>query len=99
MIGLGYIYIMQNRILELSFSWRRASNLACNSGTGQEQPLHVVRICAAARFGGDVFAFADDPTMELLYTLLVALEGSQNCPYCGRCRSDCAAAQLWCMIA
>ena len=31
---------MQNRIVELSFSWRKAWNLACNSGTSsQERPL------------------------------------------------------------
>ena len=59
-------------------------------GMAMEGWTHAVRICAGARFGGDVFASADGPTIELVYTSLVALEGSRNCPYCGRCCSECA---------
>ena len=42
---------MQNRIAELSFSWREAWNLGCNSGTCQERPLqaHIPHITRSSR--------------------------------------------------
>ena len=37
---------MQNRIVELSNSWRKAWNLACNSGSNQERPLWEIGVLA-----------------------------------------------------
>ena len=59
-------------------------------GIAMEGWTNIVRACAGARFHGEVFALADDPTMELVYTSMAALEGSRDCPSCGQCRSDCS---------
>ena len=58
-------------------------------GIAMEGWTNIVRACAGARFHGEVFALADDPSMELVYTSMVALGGSRDCPSCGQCRSDC----------
>jgi hypothetical protein len=59
-------------------------------GIAMEGWANIVRACSGARFHGEVFALADDPTMELVHTSMVTLEGSRNCPSCGQSRSDCS---------
>ena len=62
-----------------------ADSVAWQWKVGRILSEHVHGLGSMERF----FVFADEPSMELVYTSMTALEGSRDCPFGDRCRADC----------